>query len=280
MKTTSLREAQRAMMAIGHDLERFFDSARSGNANAGGLNEAVELSPSMSAQSPPHEITLREAYDAYLADPSRRASPKSLLAYQTVGDVIMALIGPDVPLRAITRTVCRDLMTDLTKLPRNAKKRWPSLDARQAIARGQKERLPAVSIANINGHLNKFCAMLNWSVREELLDKNPALGLRLPDAVQAKDKRRPFSAEQLGQIFHAPLFSGCVDDEHGYAKIGPNRPRRARFWVPLIGLFTGARLNEICQLDTHDVRKVEEIWFFVVTFPIIPIGQCDALSNL
>ena len=265
LKTTSLRDAQRAMMAVGHDLERFFDNARGGGAVALPFDGAAKQAISTPRPPVPHGLTLRETYDAYLADPSRRASPKSLLAYQTVGDVIMDLIGPDAPLRSITRKACRDLMIDLTRLPRNARKRWPNLDARQAIIRGEKEGLPAVSVANINGHLNKFCAMLNWAVREELLDKNPAVGLRLPDPVRAKDKRKSFSTEQLRRIFHAPLFTGCVDDEYGYAKVGPNHPRRARFWVPLIGLCSGARLNEICQLDTQDVYTTEGIWCFKIT---------------
>ncbi|CAN0342536.1 unnamed protein product, partial [Phaeothamnion confervicola] len=265
LKTNSLREAQRAMMAVGHDLERFFASARSGGAEAF-LDEGPP-EPPFSTLTPPaeHVITLRETYDAYLADPSRRASPKSLLAYQTVGDVIMDLIGPDFPLRAITRQVCRKLMIDLIKLPKHARKRWPNLNARQAIARGGKEGIPTISVANINGHLNKFCAMLNWAAQEELIGKNPAVGLRLPDPVRAKDKRKPFSPEQLRRIFQAPLFTGCVDDDYGYAKTGPNHPRRSRYWVPLIGLCTGARLNEICQLDKQDVCKVGEIWCFKIT---------------
>lgn len=258
-----MREARRALVSAAYDLQRLFDDARLGVV-AEPTPERQGNAPSPIAPSS-SEMTLREAYEAYLSDPSRRASPKSNLAYRTVGDIVMELICPDTPLSAITRTVCRDLMVSLSKMPRNAKKRWPSLTAQEAIHRGAAIGLPVVSVANANGHLNKFCAMLNWAVREELLSKNPAVGLRLPDPVQAKDKRLPFHVEQLRKIFAAPLFTGCVDDNNGYAKVGPFRPRRARFWVPLIGLFSGARLNEICQLDTRDVRMIDGIWCFIIT---------------
>jgi len=35
-----------------------------------------------------------------------------------------------------------------------------------------------------------------------------------------------------------------------------------RFWIPLLGLYTGMRQNEICQLRTADVCEVGGIWYF------------------
>lgn len=43
------------------------------------------------------------------------------------------------------------------------------------------------------------------------------------------EKRRPFTLDELKLIFARPLYMGCADDRNGYAKPGPNRPRRARF---------------------------------------------------
>ena len=34
------------------------------------------------------------------------------------------------------------------------------------------------------------------------------------------------------------------------------------FWLPLIALFTGARLNEICQLHLEDIQQFHGIWVF------------------
>lgn len=66
-------------------------------------------------------------------------------------------------------------------------------------------------------------------------------------------------------MFSAPLFTGCRDDGHGYAMPGPNRPKNARFWIPLIALFNGLRLNEACQLDVADIQTVDGIVCFVIT---------------
>jgi integrase len=41
--------------------------------------------------------------------------------------------------------------------------------------------------------------------------------------------------------------------------------RTARFWLPLLGLFTGARLNELCQLAVEDVKQEDGIIFLHIT---------------
>lgn len=58
-------------------------------------------------------------------------------------------------------------------------------------------------------------------------------------------------------MFNAPLYTGCINDEHGFNTPGPNQIRSGRFWVPLLGLFTGARLGELCQLRVADIIHSE-----------------------
>ena len=71
-----------------------------------------------------------------------------------------------------------------------------------------------------------------------------------------RGKRLLFEQEQLHAIFNASLYRGCVDGERGYYKVGKQRPRNARFWVPLIAPFTGTRLGAICQVATTDVCTI------------------------
>jgi len=35
-----------------------------------------------------------------------------------------------------------------------------------------------------------------------------------------------------------------------------------QFWMPLIGLYTGMRIEEICQLYVSDLKKIDGIWCF------------------
>ncbi|WP_414474286.1 tyrosine-type recombinase/integrase [Microvirga sp. M2] len=209
--------------------------------------------------------SIQQVYNRYLDDPSVVRSTKTLLAYRSAYGRLIELISPEMPIKAITREVCRDVLDTLRYLPPNATKRYPRLSGREAAIRARAEGLAPISALTINGHIQKLSALLTWAVNEGYIDRNPARGLKVIDKVRRKDKRYPFSSEQLSLIFNAPLYRGCQDDGPGYAQPGPNRPRRGRFWVPLIGLFSGMRLNEICQLDLADVRLIDGINCFVVT---------------
>ena len=117
-----------------------------------------------------------------------------------------------------------------------------------------------MSPVTANSYLNAFSGLMKYAEDEHFIERSSAKGLRLAsDGIRAKDRRLPFSIEDLRAIFSAPLFTGCLNDERGYSVPGPNLPRRSRFWVPLISLFTGMRLNEICQLSCNDIGVFQTI---------------------
>ena len=187
----------------------------------------------------------------------------------------MAIIGYDLPIRDFARTHCRDFVEILRFLPRNANKRFPHLSPREAAKKAQEEkRDDLISSANVNAYLADLSSFMNWAVQEEYLDRNPARGLRLPDEVSKRDKRFPFSPQQLNMIFNAPIYRGCLDGERNYFVSGIERPQNARFWIPLIALHTGMRLNEICQLDITDVRAIDGIQCFIVSKESL-VGSTD-----
>jgi integrase len=220
-------------------------------------------------------LTLSEAYRRYIDDPTRAWTANTREAYETSRRLAIAVIGEAVPITSISRTHCRDLLDVLRFLPANAGKLFPKLSPREASDRARlRGDIKIISAANANSLMSNMSSFLNWAVNEELLSRNPARGLRLPDPINKRDKRLPFEREQLHAIFNAPIYRGCVDGERGYNKVGNQRPRNARFWVPLIALFTGARLGEICQLDTTDIRAVDGVDCIVVSLRSL-VGSTD-----
>ena len=188
------------------------------------------------------------------------------MIYGNLFTVVSGVWGADKPLKSINREACRDLLETLRWLPSNPAKRFPTLTIIEAARMAKARRLTSIlSPGSVNGYMNKLRSLLNFAVNEGWIERNPAKGLRVIDPVRRRDKRSPFSTDQLRLIFNAPLYRGCVDDEWHYSEPGPNRPRRGRFWVPLIALFSGMRLNEICQLDTDDIRTVDGVDCFSVS---------------
>jgi integrase len=82
------------------------------------------------------------------------------------------------------------------------------------------------------------------------------------------DKRRrtvkPYSADQLTAIFSSPLFSACAGDGREHVS-GDVKIRDWRYWLPIISLYSGARLGEIAQLFVDDVRHDRGVWIFHIT---------------
>ncbi|RML58192.1 Phage integrase-like protein [Pseudomonas syringae pv. pisi] len=70
-----------------------------------------------------------------------------------------------------------------------------------------------------------------------------------------KPVEKAFTKADLHAIFSGYLYTGTE-------LIKSSAVFPYQFWLPVLGLYTGGRLNELCQLDTEDVSKKEPegIW--------------------
>jgi integrase len=210
--------------------------------------------------------TLSQVYDRYLADPTKRRSARTMLAHQTTRRVVEDVLGADTPIASITRDQCRDLLETLRWLPVNMAKKFGDVRVRDAANTAKADHsIRTINSTNLNAYLARFATMMNWAVTEELIGRNPARGLQVADTIHPQDRRKPFEPWQLQRIFNAPIYTGCKDEQNGYSVVGSHIAVGARFWVPLICLFSGMRLNEACQLDVTDIREIEDVLCFVIT---------------
>ncbi len=224
--------------------------------NAG---DVVETPAPPTATSAPRACTVDELIAEYLADPTRKRTPGTLKTYQTVFRAMRELLGADTAVDTIHRTDCERIRNVIMRLPKNASQRFRGLSLEEAARIADAEKLERLGVSAVNNYLHNLSALFNWGVDGWRMIRNPAKGLALKDDRNERDLRSPFSTEQLRSIFSAPLYTGCVDDEKGYHRPGPNVIRRGRFWVPLIALWTGMRLGEVCQLRTNDIAAYEGV---------------------
>jgi integrase len=220
------------------------------NPNFHGLSAATELKPVAIST-----VTLADLIKRYNADPTRAApSPKTKLKQDAQARLFKDVIGGKTLVSAIDRAKARQFLDTVKVLPSNATKRFPKKKLAEVLEIAKTNELAPMSVTTANSYMSAFVSLLDFAVAEHVIEKNPATGLRLAsDGVKRKDKRLPFTVADLNAIFAAPLYSGCVDDGAGYNRPGPHRPRRGRFWVPLISLYSGMRLNEVCQLSEDDI---------------------------
>src|SRR5690606_18501413 len=81
-------------------------------------------------------------------------------------------LGADTPVRSISRSQCREMIEVLRWQPRNASKLFPKLSPVEIAERAKAEgRTDLINAANINTYLNKLGGVLNWAVKEEMLER-------------------------------------------------------------------------------------------------------------
>ena len=92
--------------------------------------------------------------------------------------------------------------------------------------------------------------LLRYAHKElELIPRQPWEGLDIQ--VSKEQTRRAWRDEELRQLFSQPLFTN-YDTPKG-CKSGSD----AAYWIPLIGLYTGARIGELAQLRADDIFVID-----------------------
>jgi integrase len=122
--------------------------------------------------------------------------------------------------------------------------------------------LPRMLEARADAYLAKAGEMLAWAARKGFLPHNPAAGAveRKKKTVREQDARHEFSRENLHLIFSAPWFATGKGERSAAGKFRRFQPYH--FWLPLLGLFTGGRLNELAQLHLADIQQTPAgVWF-------------------
>ena len=80
-----------------------------------------------------------------------------------------------------------------------------------------------------------------------LICRSPWSGIEI--AYQTTNKRRPWADDELTKFFTQPLHTAYELPKD--RKAGAD----AAYWIPLLGLYTGARVGELAQLRTIDIES-------------------------
>ena len=119
------------------------------------------------------------------------------------------------------------------------------------LARKHGEKL--ISDSSVERYVESVSSMLAWGVDNMILTRNPARRLieKAPNMERDQDQRSMFGDSDLQKIFLADWYQNGRGQRtkaglfHGFS---PHY-----YWLPLIGIYSGARLNEICQLYLSDI---------------------------
>lgn len=166
----------------------------------------------------------------------------------------------DPPLGALNRQLIWDYEAKLRRMPsdrRNASLRHKTNDAHRLLALAEEHGEDRLSSTSVERYIDNLSSMFAWAKRNQILTGNPAeRAIEKPKkTTREQDDRSKFEGTELVKIFTAPWFVTGTGKRNKHGRFHSYRPHF--YWLPLLGLYTGARLNELSQLYTNDVRMTE-----------------------
>jgi len=188
---------------------------------------------------------------------------KEIESDKRIVEEFIEIIG-DIDFSTITKNEVSHYIDVQTKLPPNRKKspKYRDLTIKEVmkLELSQKE---IQTPQNINKRITKLSVFGNWGVRQGLLITNPFSGMKFSVKKQPHT-RQPFTADELRKIFKPETYlKWTIHFSHPYRKdrVSNHLPY---YWIFLLGIFSGMRTNEMCQLRLIDIKKQNNIWFIFI----------------
>ena len=230
-------------------------------------NSRLTSTATPSSVETPDVVKLSDAIAEWVSEKSRKDGDwvkGSADANELWARRFQELVG-DRPLNEYNKADARSFKKAIRSLPPNflQKEHFRKLDFTKAVEKAATAEIERMSDRNVNKILGFVRAFWNWAEGEyDDVPPNPFSKMNLRIKTKARDERDPFTTEQLQTIFNAPLYTGCKSAK-SYLTVGEHVPsEESIYWVPLIGLFTGARSGEIIQLLCDDVKFEAGIRYF------------------
>ena len=229
------------------------------------INDSVITEPPKKDDSP----KLSEMKDDFLGERLLSGfSPKSTREIGSTVDDFIEIVG-DIQISQVSPKDAREFKRIIALLPkhRHQSPRYSNLNIKQIL---ELKNVEGQEPKNINKLIYRVRIFFRWlrNNYREYVPQNYFEGL----SVQSKKVTRPregFSNEELNQIFDPAKYLGYT------IRNLKRRTKLTSFFVPLIGLHTGMRLEEICQLRLKDISTAGNYDVFKVV-----ISEDTKLKNI
>ena len=200
-------------------------------------------------------ITLQNLFDKYKKE--KQLPEKTINEYQKAISRFTGVFG-NVSAENINGSMAREFKDLLIKTPKSLTREQQQLSLKKLvnIIDGNVEQ--TLSDSTINKQLGSLSTLLQWSYNNSYLNdnwSNPFKGKTVKRKGFNVD-RQPFSNADLQVIFSSDVYTKGFRPKGGSGE--------AAYWIPLIALYTGMRLEESGQLLASDIRQIDNIWCFDV----------------
>jgi hypothetical protein len=168
----------------------------------------------------------------------------------------------DKPLDAYRKTDGDSFRATQRKLPQTYRKspKDKERSVAEIIADADAADAPRLTDKTAKRHfsaVSQFFAFLIETGRLPEGASNQGRGFSFNTGGSQRGKRDQWEGVELTRLFASPIWTGS----HPTIRARPGSAiRDGQFWLPLLGLFHGNRLEEFAQLYREDVQKADGVW--------------------
>jgi len=143
----------------------------------------------------------------------------------------------DIPIGDITKQKSNIIKSHIKNFPKNRTKNPKYRDKDfHSLMKMEIPQKDIIHLTTINKHLGHLSSFMIWSVNNGYCNTNPFTGMKIKQKKSVRDERDRFTEQELKEI--------CSKQNYlHYTKV--EKDSYYRYWVPLIGVFTGMRENEM-----------------------------------
>ena len=209
--------------------------------------------PAVGASPTPGGETLTAAFEGWKRQ--RERAPGTVTEYERAIRLFVELHG-DLPIVQIRKSHARLFREALQDVPQRRTGKLLKAPLPEMAQWGREHpNTPKITAGTVNKLLGAVQAVAVWArdngiVPDDVAWADPFAKMRLGES-EAVRGGAPFEIADLLAIFRTPVFTVGERPKGGKGE--------AAFWLPLLALFTGARLGELASLRASDVARDDAI---------------------
>lgn len=214
-----------------------------------------------------------EVIDGYLKEEERRATDPS----EKLGASTMKEKRPKIMFwreyfkgrtaDTITKEELKTLPSWLSNLPANYKRKklngkFLTTSEAIAVAATNGHNFGTLAASSYNHFARELTGILRYAFHIDALPNDLSSMVRQKNAKLGKNiDRHPYTNDELALMFDPKTYGQRTIN----GRVSKLTPSEARFWLPIISLYTGARLEELAQLSVRDLKNELGIWYINIT---------------
>lgn len=224
--------------------------------------------PVSATKNPPATLTkpsapmFQNVIDGFLGKYQQNKKPAMFKKHRPVLTMLLEVIG-DKPIDELKQADINDFFELLGNLP----PRWGDECRKRKLTIRELAELEHSETLGPKSFDDTYIACVRpflKAAKKDWQDQGFPLGLTtdgceyMGDREEGENKQRAFKPIELKRLFEGEEINAFANDT----------AQAHRFWLPHVALFTGARVNEICQLNPQmDILQDTDsgIWFFWIT---------------